>query len=93
VNTRCAGYEYIDVFQTGTSKSGKTLAFSVRNRRSSDELGTIHWHGPWRQYVYNPADFTMYSAGCLRDVTVFLKGLNEDHRAGRLATGTRMVTP
>ena len=79
---RIADYEYISVFQTGTSKSGKTLTFSVRNRRYGDELGTIHWHGQWRQYVYNPADFTMYSAGCLRDVAGFVEGLNADHRGG-----------
>lgn len=82
MNTRCAGYEYIEVFLTGTSKSGKTQTFSVRNLRSGDELGTIHWHGQWRQYVYNPADFTMYSAGCLRDVAGFVEGLNADQRAG-----------
>lgn len=84
---RIATYEYIEVFQTGTSKSGQTLTFSVRNLRCGDELGTIHWHGQWRQYVYNPADFTIYSAGCLSDVTSFVEGLNADHRAGRLAMG------
>ncbi len=83
-----ATFGYIEVYQTGTSKSGKTQTFSVRNRAHGDELGTIAWHGPWRQYCYSPADFTLYSAGCLRDVEGVLKGLNTDHRVGAAAVAS-----
>ena len=31
-------------------------------------LGTIEWYPPWRQFVRAPADTTVWSAGCLRDV-------------------------
>lgn len=68
-------YEYISISWAGTSPSGKTNIYSVTNNRSGVELGTIKWHGAWRQYVVSLHAETIYSRGCLDDISAFLATL------------------
>lgn len=36
-------------------------------------IGVVSWFGAWRQYVFDPAPNTTYSAGCLDDIAKFLR--------------------
>ena len=40
---------------------------------SGFKLGIVKWYGAWRQYCYYPAHETGYSAGCLDDISDFIK--------------------
>lgn len=65
-------YEFIDIVFLRSSESGKTSVWGVYTKRG-DELGQIRWFGRWRQYVFFPANSTVYSAGCLVDIVDFIK--------------------
>lgn len=63
--------EYIRFTELQTA--GKTQTWFVENKKHGDELGLIKWHGAWRQYCYFPSVHAVYSAGCLEDITKFIK--------------------
>ena len=66
-------YEYIHfVLMT---EGPKTSVWACRNNRSTETLGQIRWHGPWRQYCYFPTVQAVYSAGCLADIQAFIEQL------------------
>lgn len=44
-------------------------------------LGIVRWYGPWRQYTFEPSAGTVFSAGCLKDLTAFLERVNREHKA------------
>jgi hypothetical protein len=63
----------------------KTNVYGVFSTHHGDELGTVKWHGPWRQYCFflprDLPDFEIVlSASCLQDLVKFLKELNEKKR-------------
>jgi hypothetical protein len=68
-------YQYITMKRIGESESGLTGLWHVKNSRDKTLLGTIRWHGPWRQYCFfpNPFGATVFSAGCLKDIVSFTK--------------------
>ena len=43
-------------------------------------LGHVAWYGPWRQYVYEPVDGTVYNNTCLVDIAAFLAKVNAAQR-------------
>ena len=47
---------------------------------TTDVLGRVEWSGRWRQYVFTPMKGTIYNAGCLDDISAFLKAQNINHR-------------
>jgi hypothetical protein len=53
----------------------KTSRYAVYAIHDGAFLGQVMWHGPWRQYVFYPAENTLWSVGCLQDVQGFIKGL------------------
>ena len=61
--------------------TGKTEIWDVINKSSSNSIATIAWYGPWRQYVVQPADNTVWNDGCLKSVVEFLGQLNAEHKA------------
>ena len=66
-------FEYIEF--TELLGTGKTKRFLCLNRRYKEALGEVKWHGAWRQYCYFPTVQAVYSAGCLNDITEFIKQL------------------
>ncbi len=68
-----AEYEYIEIIHTGSSPSGKTHRWAVKNLSTGEALGAIQWFSRWRQYVFLPCCGSVYSAGCLRDITEFIE--------------------
>ena len=57
----------------------KTRVFDVFSLRDV-YLGTIRWHGAWRQYIFEPAASTIWSIGCLADVSAWIKALMDARR-------------
>ena len=53
----------------------KTNIYVVRSRRSGFVLARILWHSPWRQYVLEPEEGTIWNDGCLAAVHDFLAAL------------------
>ena len=62
----------------------KTFVIDVRNT-SNEFLGSIRWHGPWRQYTFNidngPA--LIFNNECLQDIANVLTCLNDEHKEGK----------
>ena len=61
----------------------KTAVYGCLNNNSGDVLGVVQWYPAWRQYCYFPAEPTVYSLGCLRDIGCFVEQLNTEHKAQR----------
>jgi hypothetical protein len=60
-----------------TEKKPKTNVYNVRAKNDGTFLGSIYWHFPWRQYIFEPDSYatTIWSRGCLQQVMEFLNGL------------------
>jgi hypothetical protein len=71
----------------------KTKVWLCYNKKSSANLGVIKWYTPWRQYCFCPkyndsfisTHYTVYSAGCLNDISEFIKSLNDELKRTREA--------
>lgn len=46
-----------------------------RNNKMGDELGTIEFYHPWKQWVFAPTGPSFYSVGCLNDIAHFISQL------------------
>lgn len=42
------------------------------NTKSDVVLGQVKWYSGWRRYCFYPAPETVYSSGCLVDITNFI---------------------
>ena len=58
---------------------GKTSTFSVLDRRGM-LLGQIRWWPSWRQYCFFPHSNTVFSKGCLDDVSSFIEELMQERK-------------
>jgi len=65
-------YEFIRFMEKELPPGRKTKAWWCRDTRHKTDLGTIVWSGAWRQYVFAPAHYTEFSAGCLTDIQDFI---------------------
>ena len=63
-------YKYIE-FRIIEKKS-KTNVYECLNKNGGYGIGTIKWYPAWRQYVYTPYEDTVYSQGCLNDISDFI---------------------
>lgn len=75
---------YIDIVEVGTSVSGLTKVFEVRNKRDPehDIPGIIKWNGGWRKYVYHSGE-AFYDAQCLRQIANFCEDQTTIHRESK----------
>jgi hypothetical protein len=55
---------------------GTTEVWGVISASSGDELGQIRWYGAWRQYVFFPAQHTLFNKTCLADIENVLAARN-----------------
>ncbi|MCE5227911.1 MAG: hypothetical protein LLG05_18885 [Porphyromonadaceae bacterium] len=69
-------YQYLSFIEVSNPK-GKTRIFECRNKNSQTVLGMVKWYGAWRQYCYSPTVQAVYSAGCLDDMSDFIKQLKD----------------
>lgn len=68
-------FEVVDV---GSKR--KTKVYNVVSIEYGTILGRIHWHWPWRQYVFEPSPNTIWSRGCQEEVTNFLEKLMKERK-------------
>ena len=71
--TQTRRYKYIEIRHHSDSQSGKTHTWKVYNRTGGYVLGWIAYRAGWRQYVFEPDEATEYSAGCLDDISSFMR--------------------
>jgi hypothetical protein len=68
-------FQYIAFIELPVPAERKTKIWSCCNRKHGEELGKVMWNGQWRQYCYYPTCAAVYSAGCLNDITEFIKSV------------------
>jgi hypothetical protein len=68
---------------TETPAPGKTRRWLITSRRGGDRLATIAWHGPWRQFSFQPVPGTIFNTGCLRDIEKFMVDAYDDWRKSK----------
>jgi hypothetical protein len=61
----------------------KTDCYWVINEQFNHEIGTIHWRGGWRQYVFQAAPEIDMSRSCHKEIDAFIDKLMIDWRAKR----------
>jgi len=76
-------YQYFFVVESPPAKGRTTSTYGVVNRRSGRSIGTIRWHGAWRQFCFFPHNDTVWSAGCLADLQDAIKWADGRRRGGR----------
>ena len=75
---RMIGADYLE-FEVIETKP-KTKVYGVTASMDGELLGQIKWFGPWRQYVFEPYEATVYSHGCMKQIEDFIKNLMEERR-------------
>lgn len=81
-------FKWVTVQWAGSSASGKTEIWTVRNSDNQALLGEIRWHGPWRKYTFVPAPLTVFEEDCLRDIANFVQDMTLNHRHGQIDEAT-----
>lgn len=71
-----AEYEHFTVHERPQEKKRKTRDYVIVSRRGV-VLGEIVFYSAWRQHVLNAPEHVIWSAGCLDNVTDFLRGLKD----------------
>ena len=67
-------YQYIH-FKKAESKNYDWICY---NNRSKDILGYIKYYDKWNENVFTQANTgVIFSTGCLKDISEFMKTLNE----------------
>jgi len=77
------GKSYIDYVLVESKP--KTDVFTVFSRSSLEELGTIKWYAPWRQYCFFPLEGTVWSRGCLDEVNLLIEKFMHEWKCRREA--------
>jgi len=68
-------YEYLEFKQLPSE--GKTEKWICLNKHHRNGIGMVQWYGPWRQYCFLCPGEIVFSAGCLEDISDFIKQLKE----------------
>jgi hypothetical protein len=81
--------KYIDIRDAGTSASGITRIWEVRNTRTGEVLGQIKWRGAngWRGYAFFVEvagyDWIAFDRHCLRKIADFLDEKNAERKLAK----------
>lgn len=66
-------YKWIEIVETGKSKTGKTFIFDIVNKNNLDvSLGQIKWNTGYRKYAFYPIEGSYYEEDCLINIADFL---------------------
>jgi len=72
-------YKFIH-FKKKVEDKRKTSVWDCAANDNECLLGQVKWYSPWRQYCFLPEAFTVFHAGCLRDVAHFIQQLTEERK-------------
>lgn len=70
---------FLDFEDKGFTESGKTKRYTVLNRQGLI-IGNIHWHGPWRKYVYEASGRQILDHLCMEEIVDFLHKLMDERK-------------
>jgi hypothetical protein len=74
-------FEYFDIVQRPKARGKKTHVYDIiKCDEAETRLGTIKWHGAWRQYCIFFEGETIFNIDCLDDIGGFLQDLREEHK-------------
>jgi hypothetical protein len=62
-------------FREQLTPNRTTSVHVAHNVQTDDVLGTIKWRSGWRRYVFYPEAGTVYDAGCLDEIVLFITDL------------------
>lgn len=60
-------------FVLAAKQNPKTSIWNVMSISNDGTLGQVRWWAVWRTYVFVPTPHTIYSPGCLRDISEFIE--------------------
>lgn len=72
--------KYINILPASQLLPPKTLVWDVTNKKSGELLGRIKYYAKWRQYCFFPSVSTVFSMGCLNEITGFIMAHKNDRR-------------
>ena len=72
-------YKYFDVYKLPKVGNRKTRDYKIINNKCID-LGFISYKTSWRDHVFEPIVGTVWSSGCLEDVTSFIKKIKKERK-------------
>lgn len=58
---------------------GKRKTYEVINKYD-EFLGSISYHPPWKCYVFEPIGDSFFSAGCMNEISDFIKKIGDNVR-------------
>lgn len=70
-------YEYMTIRKV--CDKTKTSVFRIASKHGGI-LGGIRWRPAWRRYCFLPEGETVFSSGCLDDISSFINELMEERR-------------
>jgi len=73
-------YKYIQFVKLPQNPKKKTEEWNCCSIATGYELAIIEWYGQWKQYVFAPEDNMIFSAGCLDDISHFIKQLMDERK-------------
>ena len=73
-------YKHMHFTEHPKDKKRKTSKWDITHNKGAFILGEIKWHSPWRQYCFFPDDETLYSKGCLNDISNFIQQLMAERK-------------
>lgn len=63
---------YKDIYFEETANSWRCYNNTIKTL-----LGWTEYYKLWKQFIFNAADYVIFSADCLADISHFLKQLND----------------
>lgn len=58
----------------------KTYIYGVYAIKNKEGLGLVKWYAPWRQYCFFPCKGTVWSKGCMQEITFFIDKIMEERK-------------
>lgn len=83
IESQCFNFEskYLN-FHPSVKQNPATWIIDVMPIDSYDPLGQIRYYAQWRQYGFYPCDGTVFEKTCMKDITEFLKLMNDLQKRG-----------
>lgn len=69
------------VFDELWPEDRKTAIVWVYSSRDYATLGSIRWHGQWRQYAFFPAPDCLFNTGCMETIIARINDLMERRKS------------
>jgi len=65
--------KYMEIVEAGSSASGKTKIWHIKDKGSGEYLGRIFWWARWSQYVMETDEGVIWAKSCLDYISDFIQ--------------------